>query len=571
MTLLPDPTKYIHNFFHQVAEQSRDAILISNKENKIIYVNPIFTELTGYKKKEVIGKNPNILKSGIQTQEFYQEMWQSILENNEWRGELWNRKKCGELFYEYQHIIALKSKNGEYENFISIFHDKTNQLKEEQHKIYNDLYDKVTKIPNRKRLQQYIYDFNKNNSNIYDYVSITYNDLHEINASYNEHFGNQYLCEIARRFENLGNRKYFAARVSGSSFGLITPHQGNSPQKYNFYHEVAEIINKPICIEGNKIYPKTSIRIVENAQKISVVEDLLSQFSFTSLTQNDVTKQDFYFVDKKNRDEIREEFELSQSIQSAMDNDLFEIFYQTQHNCITKVICGAEALLRWQVDNAYVAPMEFIPVAEKYGLMAKLDEYVVERVFRDIRKMINDGMKIPKIAINISDNLIEVEKLEMLMKKYQISTNYFEFEITEQLIAKNNSSLNSYLNEINKLGIKTSIDDFGTGYSSLARLSHLNVDKLKIDKSFIKDIEFDLSAQEVFQSILAIGKALNLDVIAEGVETESQRLFLKFSGCNNAQGYYFSRPAPIDFFKQQLEENSLISFHDKHVGDSVFC
>ena len=535
----------IDQVFRLAAEQSRDAILISDKDNQIIYVNNMFSQLTEYTEDDVIGKNPSILKSGIQTDEYYAQLWATIAQKGEWRGELWNRAKSGRLFYEHQHIMAIADDSGATQYYISIFYDRTRQLREAQTKRFNERYDRKTQLPNERKLQEYVKSLSKNQQTSFTYITFNYLDLKDINSTYGTEFGDLFLSEIALRIKSLGHRKFFAARISGGQFALITPYQSQQPQRLSALQHIARELKAPIVVQDREIFPQVEIGVLEQAHEQEFDLELFTHSEHDSHRDPASSNQDFYFINQSNKDKIRDEFELAQRLQLALKNDDFEIYFQPQVNSVDQSILGAEALLRWFTPDGQISPGEFLPVAEKYNLMNKLDEYAVNKVFEHIHRAKTRRIQLPRIAINISDQLIPLNVIEALMAKHNIQPDDFELEITEKLIAAHDDETNLFLQAFKDRGIHTSIDDFGTGYSSLARLRHLKVNKLKIDKSFIDHIKSSLQDREILLSIIGIGKALKLTVLAEGVETPCQWEFLQRSGCDLIQGFLFSKPVDL--------------------------
>ena len=536
-----------------IIDHCPDAIIITNNIGEIKYVNNRFTELTGYTKKEVLGKKPSILKSGIQDDEFYQSMWDTLKCEGEWSANLWNKRKDGTLFFEHQIIRTLKNEHNETTHYVSYFKDCSDELAQKRNLDYKLNYDDITGVPNKSRLFEELRV--RKEANIeFSLIIIKIKDLPVINESYSKESANIFIKKIAGRLSKLGELKNFIARTNEDDFVILTSEKLLDSQVDYTVSLIASNLETPVEVQQTYIRPSIQLGISHFPEHADTIEQLFDYASIALHNKSNTLNFNVFHQQQKN-DECFD-FLIAQDIKNALINDEFSIHYQPQYNTFNKKIFSAEALIRWFHKGEMLSPAFFLPVAEKYHLMEAIDLYVLEKVFKDIASSRKNNTNIPKISINLAESLIAITELKQLMFKHGISGSDFELEVTEGLTSTLDLSLIEYISELSLIGITSAIDDFGTGFSSLARLKDLPFDKLKIDKQFVDHIVTKDADRQVLKSIIDIGHVLDKIVIIEGVESLEQVNILASLNCHLIQGYYFSRPIPLDQFVHLLQENN---------------
>ncbi|QOL25603.1 EAL domain-containing protein [Thalassotalea sp. LPB0316] len=528
-----------------IVEGSKDAILITDEFAKVLYVNKTFTKLTGYTESDVFGKTPALLKSGLQNESFYQEMWRSLLNEGMWSGYLWNRKKDGSLFYEHQEIKVFNDINNK-KLFVATFKDCSQELAIERKREFLDNYDNLTALPNKKRLSLALDKLVLQNQP-FTLLKIKLNHLPKVNITFGHDCGDQVVKTIAQRITQTQHVKYFVARTGGDKFTVAIPFVNDRKKLQSVINSLTKQLEQTIKTKETDIIPFINIghsHFPNDADTISELFDKTEKSLQKQIKQRQLPSVSNSLMDQDNYTE----FALAQDIRRALITKSFEIFYQPQFDTQLKTVVAAEALIRWKHGDGFVSPALFLPVAQEYQLIKDIDLYVIEQVFIDIQSARKRGQILPKISINVSDNLISISLLKRLMEQYQITGSDFEIEVTEGVTAQHNQAFVDYLTELKQLGITTAIDDFGTGYSSLARLLNLPIDKLKIDKQFVDHIHTKEQDKKVLKAILQIANVLNKAIVVEGVEYQEQVDVLSELDTFIIQGYYFSKAVEMHEF-----------------------
>ncbi|WP_423236749.1 EAL domain-containing protein [Clostridium autoethanogenum] len=551
---------------YRIIGTAMEGILMTDASGNIIKVNDSFQRVSGYKKDDLIGKNPRILKSGRHDKTFYLNMWHSLSTNGYWEGEIWNKKKNGKIYPKWMSITSLKGSDGAVENYISISTD-ISKIKKTEDKLHSlAYYDLLTGIPNRtlfyERLERSLIRANDNKKA----VALLFMDLDGfkvINDSLGHAAGDLLLKEVAARIKSSIRKSDTVSRLGGDEFTVIL----ENVDSHEYVQAVSEvIIDKillPYSILDREITLGVSIGIALAPYDESTVEGLMRKADAAMYDAKESGKGKYSFSSKEIEKRNQEILEMQIRLNAALHNKEFILYLQPQtaFDGNEFKIVGAEALIRWETaDGKIFTPDKFIPVSENNRMIIPIGNWILEEIFKIDRILKSSGINI-KLSINVSSKQFEnnnlVSKIKEIFKENSPQNIDLVIEITESFLMQNTEKAIQNLQKIKELGIGISIDDFGTGFSSLSYLTRLPADYLKIDKSFIDDIA-NINHKNITPSIISMAKTLNLKTVAEGVETQEQINRLIDEGCDELQGYYFSKPLIIsDFIKYIKQYNKI--------------
>lgn len=549
-------TQYTDSVILNIFEYIEEGIMITNVNKKIELVNPAFELVTGYRLEEIVGSSPAILNSGLHDTEFYRMMWNRIYEEGSWQGEIWNRRKTGEIYPEWLRITALKNEQGEVTNYCGIFTD----LSERKH-VENELEkhianDKLTQIPNRQSFNQRMELLISSSLSMSHELqhAIFVMDLDrfkQLNDSLGHTIGDTILVEVANRIQGLVKNKDIVARYDGDEFVVTFTNIRGLKEAAKFAEHLISEFERPFQVGDQKIYVSISIGISMFPADGTSTEQLVNraETAMSYSKANGRNSYSFYF-DELNIDSKRVLL-LDSEIRKAIKNREFELHLQPKINVQTKQIRGVEALVRWHNDKlGFVSPNEFIPYAEETGLIGHLSEIIFEKACEAHLQLVRAHHANVSIAINVSSNHFQqqnfIESVQRIFTHYNVSPKNFHMEVTERTVMNNATETIDKFERLKELGFQLSIDDFGTGYSSLSYLIRFPLDYLKIDRSFIQHICLLEDRQAVVDAIIQMSHRLHLKVVAEGVENIDQLKILEQLGCDYVQGFYLSKPLPID-------------------------
>jgi len=548
----------------KVFERAGEGILITDDRNRILTVNEAFTRITGYSSEEVVGKNPSILSSGKHDNEFFKSMWGTLLERGWWQGEILNKNKAGEIYPEWLTINSVKDLGEHVTNFVAIFSDISN-IKSSQRQIERmATHDELTSLPNRfcfvDELKHEIAHAGKNGQKL----AVLFIDLDEfknINDTLGHTVGDELLIEVAHRLNECTKPTDFIARLGGDEFTAIL-HTNNTQDIIEYAQKVLDYLTASYTIDDKKLYISCSIGISVYPDHAMDSSALLRSADTAMYKAKESGKKRFVFFEEQMKALSMQRMSIESGLRIALERDLFEIVFQPKVHTQTKEIFGAEVLLRWNDPVlGHVSPSIFIPIAEKSGLMSDIGKKVIDKTLMAMQELSLEAFELPNIAINVSaiqfrDTQFETCFLDKLAL-YKIPRDKITVEITESVLMDNSVSLKATLQNFHEQGIRISIDDFGTGYSSLSYLKKYPLSELKIDRSFIDDIEGSSDDYHITHAIIDVADALGLQVIAEGVENEEQSDILFKLGCTKAQGYYFWHPLSLKDFKKLLKKGQV--------------
>lgn len=543
---------------HKVIDASMDGILITDKQGFIQSVNPSFTKLTGYTPQEAIGQTPRLLSSGLHEADFYRHMWHTLLEKGHWQGEIWNKRKNGELYPQWLSITAIRDEEQQITQYAAIFSDITERKRQEE-KIHQLAYmDELTGLANRRmffdRLQLALANAHRHNHTL----AVLFLDLDlfkRINDTLGHQAGDQALKEVARRLQTTLREGESVARIGGDEFTILIPEVNGCKSLQILAQRIISQLERPVQLLQQEFFLTTSIGISLYPKDGHTAELLVKHADVAMYQAKSAGRNQYSFYQASSSQQNEDELKLEQALRQALRQQQLQVYYQPKFALKTGELTGLEALLRWQdPELGSVSPAMFIPLAEKLGLIHQLGEQVLRQVCAQLRDW--QDLALP-VAINISAlQLTEPDflpRLRAILEQSGISAKLLELELTEScLIPEHADYTLSVLTELKELGLRLSIDDFGTGYSSLSYLRRLPLDALKIDRSFIRDLPESESGSQITLAIIAMGKALGLEVIAEGIELAAQRQFLLDAGCDTGQGFLVSPALPPAEISQWL-------------------
>ncbi|BBB26788.1 EAL domain-containing protein [Amphritea japonica] len=539
----------------KVIEASMEAIVICDRNAKILRVNPSFTEITGYCSNEVLGKNPNILSSGRHNNEFYEQMWQSLLKKGVWQGEVWNKRKDGSVYPEWLSITAISDENGEITQYASIFSDLTEVKKSEARIKRLAYFDELTKLPNRKlfndRLQLSLGYAREHEHR----VAVAYIDVdffQQINDLHGHEIGDKVLKEIGRRVEAQLDDGDTVARFGGDEFNLILTDVDNNPHISEFLNRLLNTISQPILIDNTELKATVSIGVSFFPTDATDAETLLKCADSAVHLAKDSGRNSLRFFSLEQHKLIHSRYQLGSDLQAAISNGEFQLYYQPKIDLNNGQSTACEALIRWlHPQLGYVSPAEFIPLAEDMGLITRIGQFVIEEACLQIAEWCKQGLE-TTVAINISAKQFLhadiASQILTILDHYNIPAQLLSIELTESCFLHCLEETQRGIDTLRSNGIQVAIDDFGTGYSSLSYLRNIALDILKIDRSFLVDIEKSEVDCSIVSSIIEMSHVLGLKVVAEGIESQGQLEILKSMGCDQMQGFLLARPMPAEAF-----------------------
>ncbi len=552
------PTALMTKIFENVSE----GIMITDKEKRIELVNPAFEFVTGYKRDEVIGKTPAVLQSGVHELQFYLDMWQKIRQEGIWQGEIWNRRKTGDVYPEWLTIVGVTNDKGEITNYCGIFTDLSERKIVENELEKRLLTDSLTEVSNRFAYIERMENLLESTSTISHSVqhAVYFLDLDrfkQINDTLGHAIGDTILVEVVKRLKTLLKNKDIIARYGGDEFIITLTNVKNAKEAANFAEQIIGIIEQPLAINGQDIFISTSIGISMYPLDGETTEQLIhcADKAMTYSKKNGLNDYAFYFDELKT--DSQRVLLLDSELRKAIENREFELHFQPKVSMENGGIQGLEALVRLNSERlGFVSPAEFIPYAEETGLIIPLSEVIIEKACEAVMTMHQCGYKIP-VAINISSIHFKqqnfLESVQAILERYNTPANNFEIEVTERTVMNSANETVSKLVRLKKMGFKISIDDFGTGYSSLSYLVRFPLDYLKIDRSFIQHIGSLDEKQAVVDAIIQMSHRLKMKVVAEGVEQAQQVDILRKMNCDIIQGYYYSKPLPLHELMEFME------------------
>lgn len=550
-----------------VYRKSSEAVIVTDSCNRIISVNPAFTAISGYSPEEVSGRDPGFMQSGRHDKTFYEEMWRCLAETGHWQGEVWDRRKSGEIYPKWLNISVLRNQEGAVQCHVAQFSDITEKKRKDELIWAQANFDPLTNLPNRRLLMDRLLLIMSASARGGWYGALMLLDLDQfkkLNDTMGHSMGDRMLVEVSRRLKDCMRGEDSVARLGGDEFVVVLGDLGSSleeavVQSEQVAEKIRTALSAPYLLGKTEYHTTTSIGITVFRGHLENVENLISHADIAMYQAKARGRNAVCFHDPEMQNALETRNEIENALRSALANRELEIHYQVQVNGQGKPI-GAEALLRWQHPKlGRVSPAQFIPIAEETGLILPIGKWVIQEACSRLGKWKSDpGLLHLSLAVNVSARQFRdptfPEQIAEAIGKNGIFPGKLKLELTESMVLDNVEHNIGKMNRLKEMGILFSMDDFGTGYSSLTYLKRLPIDQIKIDQSFVRDIIEDQNDAMIVQTIIAMSQSLGLDVIAEGVETEEQRKFLAQRGCLAYQGYLFGRPKAVEEFETMFGE-----------------
>ncbi len=545
------------------AFESQEAMVITDTESVILRVNKAFTESTGYTEQEAVGQKISLLKSGRHDAAFYAAMWQSILSVGAWQGEIWDRRKNGEIYPKWLSITAVKGNDGVVTHYVGTHTDITERKAAEEQITQLAFYDPLTRLPNRRLLQERLkhgINVERREGKQLALLMLDLDRFKAVNDSLGHLAGDELLKQVALRITARLRDVDMVARLGGDEFVVLLEDITQPEDAARVAEEIIIDLSKPFTLsQSDDVRIGVSIGISLHPQHGDSFEILLDHADAALYQAKDGGRGCFAYYSEDLTIAAREHLALETRLRRAIEQQELCVFYQPQVDIASGRIVGAEALVRWQDPiDGLIPPLRFIPIAEETGLILAIGEWVLRETCRQGRFWLDAGLPPLTLAVNVSPHQFCRGDICAVVATVLSDTGFppqqLELEITESGLMENQDNAAAILNSLRAQGVRLAIDDFGTGYSSLAYLKHFPLDMLKIDKSFIDDIPHLQDDMEIAATIIAMGHILGFKVLAEGVETMAQLAFLQEIGCDMYQGYIKSKPVPAHEFVELLRD-----------------
>jgi diguanylate cyclase (GGDEF)-like protein/PAS domain S-box-containing protein len=545
----------------RVFESSIEGITITDANGLIQSVNKAFTQITGYSPEEVIGKKPSILKSDRHEQAFYQAMWALLRETGKWEGEIWNRRKNGEVYPEQLTITAITDEYGQLTHHVAVFHDLSDihGYKEQIH--FQAYHDALTLLPNRLLLLDRLKVAIRHAQRLTRYAAVLCLDLDNfkhVNDCLGHMAGDILLQQVAERLKGCVAADCTVARLGGDDFAILVEQCDDVKDAVVVAEKILEQFVEPFNLTSYETFITASIGITYFPGDGNDAEILLKNAELAMYRAKNEGKNKYQLFTKTMNAKVIHRLSLENSLRKAVDRNEFLVYYQPKVSITSGEIVGMEALVRWQKkDGKLISPLDFIPLAEETGLIVPIGAYVLRQACLDTGKWLKQNQHL-SVSVNLSARQFMqeklVDKIAGILEETKFSAARLELEVTESVVMGNEQAAIEQLLELKGLGLRLGLDDFGTGYSSLQYLRKMPIDTLKIDRSFIKDLPDNAESSAIAITIISLAEALNLELVVEGVENHAQLQFLRQQNCQEMQiqGYLFSQPVTAPAFSELL-------------------
>ncbi|MFJ4138584.1 phosphodiesterase DibA [Pseudomonas fragi] len=535
-----------------VFDCTREGVLVSDSRGVIVHVNRALVEITGYPAEEVLGRRPNMFKSGRHGPEFYQAMFKTIDEHGEWHGEIWNRRKSGEVYPQWQTVRAITDDKGLVSHYVAVFSD-ISAIKNSQTELARLVHhDPLTDLPNRllftDRTEQALASAQRHQTGC-ALLMIDLDHFKIINDSLGHNVGDLLLKAVAERLLRVFGKGFTVARLGGDEFAVLIDSCAQASQAAGLAQQVLEIMKGPFDVDKHQLFISASVGISVFPGDALNAEQLLRNADSALFKAKSSGREGYALYTEELTAHAQYRVEVASDLRRALEQQELRVYYQPVHELKTSRLIGVEALVRWEHPlRGLLAPGEFIPIAERTGLIAEIDAWVLEQACWQMVQWQGAGVELAFVAVNISSRLFARPELFALVSTVLADTGLdpalLELEVTESAVMDNSQVALEQMHRLRALGLRLAIDDFGTGFSSLLRLKRLPVQKLKIDQGFVAGLPGDNDDVAIVRAVIALGQSMGLQVHAEGIEQVGQVQFLLDLDCDLGQGYWFGRPMP---------------------------
>lgn len=550
------------------AFEAQEGIMVTDANKVILRVNQAFTEITGYTTEEAIGQTPALIKSGRHDSGFYQQMWETLNQDNYWHGEIWNRRKNGDVYPEWLTISAVIGPDGHVTNYVGSFLDITKFKAAESRIEQLAFFDPLTGLPNRRLLHDRLQQAFATSARDHDYGALLFIDLDNfkmLNDTRGHNVGDLLLIAVAGRLQANVREVDTVARLGGDEFvvlleSLHTDLQQAATKAEIVGGKILSALNQTYTLNGYDHHSSASIGISLFHDQEVTVDELLKHADSAMYQAKNSGRNTLCFYDSAMQELLEARVALESDLRRALEENQFRLYYQIQMMHPEHII-GAEVLIRWQhPQHGLVSPQEFIPLAEETGLILPIGQWVLEAACAQLKVWATNPLAHDlQLSVNVSARQFRqadfIEQVTAVLEKTAINPGLLKLELTESLVLSDIDDTIAKMQALKSAGVRFSMDDFGTGYSSLSYLTRLPLDQLKIDQSFVRNIGTSDRNAVIVKTIIGMAHNLGLEVIAEGVETEAQRKFLKQHGCPLYQGYLFGRPVPLAELEARLRNS----------------
>jgi diguanylate cyclase (GGDEF)-like protein/PAS domain S-box-containing protein len=537
-----------------VFDCTREGVLVTDAQGLIVHVNRAFMAITGYQREDVMGQQPSLFKSGRHSSLFYQQMFQSLERTGEWSGEIWNRRKSGEIYPQWQTIRVIHDDHGHVSHYVAVFSDITAIKDSEYELAHLAHHDPLTDLPNRllftDRAEQALASAQVHKRSC-ALLLLDLDHFKIINDSLGHNVGDQLLKLVGERLTALFGPGVTLARLGGDEFAVLLESSPHVVQAAAFAQRMLDAMKQPFKFDGHQLFISASIGISLFPNDAITAEQLLRNADSALFKAKSAGREGYALYTEELTAHAQNRVEIAGELRRALEQQELRVYYQPVHDLHGGRLIGVEALVRWQhPERGLVPPGEFIPIAERTGLIADIDGWVMDQACRQMCQWLAADVPLSFIAINVSSRLFArrelYEQVAQVLHETGLDPAFLELEVTESAVMDDPEVALEQLHRLRELGLRLAIDDFGTGYSSLLRLKRLPVQKLKIDQGFVAGLPGDEDDAAIVRVVIALAKSMGMQVHAEGIEQVEQARFLLDQNCDLGQGYWFGRPMPAN-------------------------
>ncbi|RLU05922.1 GGDEF domain-containing protein [Pseudomonas prosekii] len=537
-----------------VFDCTREGVLVTDRQGLIVHVNRAFIEITGYQGDEVLGQQPSLFKSGHHPPAFYQEMFATLGDNGEWSGEIWNRRKSGEIYPQWQTIRVIHDDLGHVSHYVAVFSDISAIKNSEDELAHLAHHDPLTDLPNRllfsDRIEQALTSAQLHKRGC-ALLMIDLDHFKMINDSLGHNIGDQLLKSVAGRFMGLFAPGVTLARLGGDEFAVLAENCPQPVLAAALAQRIIDGLKEPFEIDGHQLFINASVGISLFPSDALSAGQLLRNADSALFKAKSAGRDGYALYTEELTAHAQQRVEIAFELRRALEQQELRVHYQPVHDLKSSRLIGVEALVRWEhPQRGLISPAEFIPVAERTGLISEIDAWVMQQACQHMCEWQRAGVVLSFVAVNVSSRLFARRELYQqvahVLHETGLDPAFLELEVTESAVMDDPEVALEQMHRLRELGVRLAIDDFGTGYSSLLRLKRLPVQKLKIDQGFVAGLPWDDDDGAIVRVIIALAKSMGMQVHAEGIEQMEQARFLLDQDCDLGQGYWFGRPVPAE-------------------------